>query len=138
MLRGLLAPGRCAERCHHRGLIGTSTAAYGPAEPAAYLTSRPSRGGCYDSLSRTNGSVDAGGAATGCLMNELGRAARVRCDDLKRRPFKPWHHLSPVRRRVESGSLYRWLHPTRLSPELDDAERRFLRWGIIEWSGAMH
>ena len=26
-LRGLLVPGRCAERCHHDGLVGTSTAA---------------------------------------------------------------------------------------------------------------
>lgn len=26
MLRGLLVPGRCAEICHHHGLVGTSTA----------------------------------------------------------------------------------------------------------------
>jgi len=25
-LRGLLVPGRCAEKCHHDGLVGTSTA----------------------------------------------------------------------------------------------------------------
>jgi len=31
-LRGLLVPGRCAEKCHHHGLVGTSTAgAVGPA-----------------------------------------------------------------------------------------------------------
>lgn len=34
-LRGLLVPGRCAERCHHEGPDGTSTAAW-PTEPVAY------------------------------------------------------------------------------------------------------
>ena len=37
-MRGLLVPGRCAERRHHHGLVGTSTAASVEAEPAAYLT----------------------------------------------------------------------------------------------------
>ena len=27
ILRGLLVSGRCAERCHHHGLVGASTAA---------------------------------------------------------------------------------------------------------------
>ena len=38
MLRGLLIPGRCAERRHHQGPVGISSAATVEAEPAAYLT----------------------------------------------------------------------------------------------------
>ncbi len=37
ILRGLLVPGRCAERRHHYGPVGTSTSG-AVAQPAAYLT----------------------------------------------------------------------------------------------------